>query len=49
MSMFDRLPDHLEERSQFVGTVIEPKEDGPVVVWLKSAHRFHENPALDVG
>ena len=47
--MFDRLPDHLEERSQFVGTVIEPKEDGPVVVWLKSAHRFHENPALDVG
>ena len=47
--MFDRLPDHLEERSQFVGTVIEPKEDGPVVVWLKSAHRYHENPALDVG
>ena len=47
--MLDRLPDHLEERSQFVGTAIVPKEDGPVVVWLKSAHRFHENPALDVG
>ena len=47
--MFDKLPGHLEERSQFVGTVIEPKANGPVVVWLKSAHRYHENPALDVG
>ena len=23
--------------------------EGPVIVWLKSSHRFHENPAIDVG
>lgn len=47
--MFDFLPEHLAERIRIVGDNVGISDSGPVVVWLKSSHRFHENPAIDVG
>ena len=47
--MLDSLPTRLADRSRLANqsTVIE--NSGPVIVWLKSSLRVHENPALDVG
>ena len=47
--MLDDLPEHLEERIRVVGNKAKILDEGPVIVWLKSSHRFHENPAIDVG
>lgn len=47
--MLNILPEHLEERVRFVNDEEKILDDGPVIVWLKSSHRFHENPAIDVG
>lgn len=47
--MLDALPEHLRERVQFVDHKTSIQNSGPVIVWLKSSHRFHENPAIDVG
>ena len=46
--MFD-LPEHLAERCQMANSVEEITGTGPVVVWLKSSLRTHENPAIDAG
>ena len=43
------LPEHLDERCKWHAEVKTPVGDGPVVVWLKSLFRVHENPAVDVG
>ena len=47
--MLEILPSHLSERIRIVGEKSQIKNSGPVVVWLKSSHRFHENPAIDAG
>lgn len=47
--MLSDLPNHLQDRSILVNTVANITGDGPVIVWLKSALRVHENPAIDVG
>lgn len=46
--MFD-LPEHLSERCRMVNSVNELRSSGPIVVWLKTSLRTHENPALDTG
>ena len=46
--MFD-LPEHLSERCRMVNSVNELRTSGPIVVWLKTSLRTHENPALDTG
>ena len=43
------LPEHLEERCRWSSEERTPVGEGPVVVWLKSLFRVHENPAVDVG
>ena len=43
------LPEHLDERCRWHAEAKTPMGDGPVVVWLKSLFRVHENPAVDVG
>ena len=47
--MLDSLPSHLSERTRLRNTITAPSSDGPVVVWLKSSFRLHENPAIEVG
>ena len=47
--MIDRLPNHLAERTRQLNGVDSLNGDGPVVVWLKSSFRVHENPAIEVG
>lgn len=47
-SMFD-LPEHLAERCRQANTIEQIQRDGPIIVWLKSSLRTHENPALDAG
>lgn len=47
--MIDSLPSHLAERTRHRNSIAELHETGPVVVWLKSSFRLHENPAIDVG
>jgi len=47
--MLDDLPNHLSDRTRMVNDYHEVTGDGPVVVWLKSALRVHENPAIDIG
>ena len=42
------LPAHLAERCRWVSEHRTPVGDGPVVVWLKSLFRVHENPVVDV-
>jgi deoxyribodipyrimidine photo-lyase len=42
------LPEHLAERCRWVSQHRTPVGDGPVVVWLKSLFRVHENPVVDV-
>ena len=46
--MFD-LPEHLSERCRMVNAIDQLRMSGPIVVWLKSSLRTHENPALDAG
>ena len=43
------LPEHLAERCRWLSDQKAPVGDGPVIVWLKSLFRTHENPAVDVG
>jgi photolyase PhrII len=43
------LPAHLAERCRWLSEHREPVGKGPVVVWLKSLFRVHENPVVDVG
>ena len=45
--MLEGLPDHLHSRARAINNIHQPNGDGPVVVWLKSALRVHENPAID--
>ena len=47
--MFNSLPEHLSERVRVIDNGKHIGNSGPVVVWLKSSHRFHENPAIDIG
>ena len=47
--MMDALPTHLAERALARNAITTPQGDGPVVVWLKSSFRLHENPAIDLG
>ena len=47
--MLDSLPNHLSDRIRMVNDYHEISNDGPVVVWLKSSLRVHENPAIDTG
>ena len=42
------LPEHLSERCRWLSKDRVPVGDGPVVVWLKSLFRVHENPVVDV-
>ena len=46
--MFD-LPEHLAERCRMANSIQELHGQGPIVVWLKSSLRTHENPALNAG
>ena len=46
--MFD-LPEHLAERCRLANSIQEPQSEGPIIVWLKSSLRTHENPAIDAG
>ena len=43
------LPEYLGERCRWLSETQTPVGDGPVVVWLKSLFRVHENPVVDVG
>ena len=43
------LPEHLNERCRWLSDGREPVGKGPVIVWLKSLFRVHENPVVDVG
>ena len=43
------LPEHLSERCKMANSKRELNGLGPVIVWLKSSLRTHENPALDAG
>ena len=43
------LPDHISERCEIVGSKNKITSNGPVVIWLKSSFRVHENPAIDAG
>ena len=47
--MLDGLPNHLRDRARAVNDIQDLTGEGPVVVWLKSALRVHENPAIDIG
>ena len=47
--MLHSLPRHLADRSRHTNEKSSMENEGPVVVWLKSSLRVHENPALDVG
>ena len=47
--MLDNLPPHLRDRIRRVNQIDLHVREGPVVVWLKSSLRVHENPAIDVG
>ena len=47
--MMDGFPSHLAERTRHRNSVPAPHGPGPVVVWLKSSFRLHENPAIDLG
>ena len=47
--MLSDLPKHLQDRTILLNSVADIRGDGPVIVWLKSALRVHENPAIDVG
>jgi len=47
--MLSDLPKHLQNRTILLNSVADIRGDGPVIVWLKSALRVHENPAIDVG
>ena len=47
-SMFS-LPEHISERCEIVGSKNKITSNGPVVIWLKSSLRVHENPAIDAG
>ena len=47
--MMERLPQHLAERTRHRNGIEAPHGTGPVVVWLKSSFRLHENPAIEVG
>ena len=47
--MLDSLPTRLADRSRLVNQNAIVGNSGPVIVWLKSSLRVHENPALDVG
>ena len=47
--MMEILPQHLAERTRQRNDIETPQGTGPVVVWLKSSFRLHENPAIEVG
>ena len=47
--MLKPLPSHLSERTRLRNSLSSPQGSGPVVVWLKSSFRLHENPAIEVG
>jgi len=47
--MLSNLPKHLQDRTILLNSMADLRGDGPVIVWLKSALRVHENPAIDVG
>ena len=47
--MLGGLPNHLHDRARAVNDIHQPNGEGPIVVWLKSALRVHENPAIDIG
>ena len=47
--MLDSLPARLADRSRLVNQNAIIGNRGPVIVWLKSSLRVHENPALDAG
>ena len=47
--MLEPLPSHLSERTRLRNSLSSPQGSGPVVVWLKSSFRLHENPAIEVG
>jgi len=47
--MMEELPQHLAERTRHRNALGVPHGTGPVVVWLKSSFRLHENPAIEVG
>ena len=46
---FMDLPEHLSERCKWYTEGRTPVGEGPVVVWLKSTFRTHENPVIDIG
>ena len=43
------MPEHLGERCRWHAEDRMPVGKGPVVVWLKSTFRTHENPVIDIG
>ena len=45
----EKLPQHLAERTRHRNGIETPHKTGPVIVWLKSSFRLHENPAIEVG
>jgi deoxyribodipyrimidine photolyase len=47
--MMEKLPQHLAERTRHRNGIETPHKTGPVIVWLKSSFRLHENPAIEVG
>ena len=47
--MLNDLPIHLRDRARLVNQHQNLSAEGPVIVWLKSSLRVHENPAIDAG
>ena len=47
--MLEGLPSHLQDRARLANGISRISEGKPVIVWLKSALRIHENPALEIG
>ena len=47
--MLDDLLPHLQDRTRRANQIEHLVGEGPVIVWLKSSLRVHENPAIDVG
>ncbi|RAH14062.1 MAG: hypothetical protein CMB56_006435 [Methanobacteriota archaeon] len=47
--MLDSLPEQISSRCIISNNINKITKDGPIIVWLKSSLRIHENPAIDAG
>ena len=47
--MLEEVSPHLQDRIRRANQIDQFTGNGPVIVWLKSSLRVHENPAIDAG